>query len=179
MWKWSGALWPTPHSRISAIGTVSATSLVLRRPRRHRLTRRSGDSLTSVLSAPTRTAGTQSSRPRSFSRRSQRILRADTMVSTTLPAAQSFVDDIAVASALSGSSAEAHYLGGRNTIADLDRRIVSTTVTLPETDFPAGDEAIILTEDRLEARTWKSGYASLAPTCTDADRGQRTTTSLP
>ena len=96
-----------------------------------------------------------------------RNLRADTMVSTTLPAAQSFLDDVEVAYALSGSSAAVHYLGGRNTVADLGRRIVYTTRTLSQADFPEGDEVIILAEDPLAARTWKSGYASLAQSYAD------------
>jgi len=96
-----------------------------------------------------------------------RNLRADTMVSTTLPAAQELLDDEEVDYALSGSSAAVHYLGGRNTISDLGRRIVYTTRFLSQADFPEGDEVIFLTEDALAARTWKSGYASLAQTYAD------------
>ena len=96
-----------------------------------------------------------------------RNLRADTIVSTTLPAAQSLLDDVEVTYALSGSTAAVHYLGGRNTVADLGRRIVYTTRALYQGDFPAGDEVIILTEDPLAARSWKSGYASLAQTYAD------------
>lgn len=96
-----------------------------------------------------------------------RNLRADTMVSTTLSAAQGFLDDAEVDYALSGSSAAVHYLGGRNTVSDLGRRIVYTTRPLSQADFPEGDEVIILTEDPVAARTWKSGYASLAQTYAD------------
>lgn len=96
-----------------------------------------------------------------------RNLRADTMVSTTLPAAQSFLDDVEVAYALSGSSAAVYYLGGRNTVADLGRRIVYATRPLSQADFPEGDEVIILAEDPVAAQTWKSGYASLAQTYAD------------
>jgi len=96
-----------------------------------------------------------------------RNLRTDTMVSTTLPAAQELLDDDSLAYALSGSSAAVHYLGGRNTISDLGRRIVYTARPLSQTDFPEGDEVIILAEDPLAARTWKSGYASLAQTYAD------------
>jgi len=96
-----------------------------------------------------------------------RNLRADTIVSTTLPAAQDLLDDEEVDYALSGSSAAVHYLGGRNTISDLGRRIVYTTRPLSQADFPEGDEVIFLTEDALAARTWKSGYASLAQTYAD------------
>ncbi|MBC7593592.1 MAG: hypothetical protein H7288_06600 [Kineosporiaceae bacterium] len=96
-----------------------------------------------------------------------RNLRADTMVSTTLPAAQELLDDDEVDYALSGSTAAVHYLGGRNTVADLGRRIVYTSRALSQNDFPAGDEVIILAEDPLAARTWKSGYASLAQTYAD------------
>ena len=96
-----------------------------------------------------------------------RNLRADTMVSTTLSAAQRLLDDVEVDYALSGSTAAVHYLGGRNTVADLGRRILYTTRPLSQADFPAGDEVIILTEDPVAARTWKSGYASLAQTYTD------------
>jgi DNA-binding transcriptional regulator YhcF (GntR family) len=96
-----------------------------------------------------------------------RNLRADTMVSTTLPAAQEFLDDAEVDYALSGSTAAVHYLGGRNTVADLGRRIVYTSRALSQGDFPAGDEVIILTEDPVAARTWRSGYASLAQTYAD------------
>ena len=96
-----------------------------------------------------------------------RNLRADTMVSTSLQAAQSFLDDVEVDYALSGSSAAVHYLGGRNTVSDLGRRIVYTPRTLSQGDFPEDDEVIILTEDPVAARTWKSGYASLAQTYAD------------
>ncbi len=96
-----------------------------------------------------------------------RNLRADTMVSTTLPAAQEFLDDVEVHYALSGSTAAVHYLGGRNTIADLGRRIIYTTRTLSQADFPTGDAVIILTEDQVAARTWRTGYASLAQTYAD------------
>ena len=96
-----------------------------------------------------------------------RNLRADTMVSTTLSAAQELLDDVEVDYALSGSSAAVHYLGGRNTVADLGRRIIYTTRPLSQADFPEGDEVIILTQDPLAARTWKSGYASLAQTYAD------------
>lgn len=96
-----------------------------------------------------------------------RNLRADTMVSTTLPAAQELLDDDEVDYALSGTSAAVHYLGGRNAISDLGRRIVYTTRPLSRADFPKGDEVIILAEDPLAARTWKFGYASLAQTYAD------------
>ena len=96
-----------------------------------------------------------------------RNLRSDTMVSTTLPAAQAFLDDVQVDYALSGSSAAVHYLGGRNTVSGLGRRIVYTTRPLSQDDFAQGDEVIILTEDPVAASTWKSGYASLAQTYAD------------
>ena len=96
-----------------------------------------------------------------------RNLRADTIVSTTLSAAQELLNNVEVDYALSGSSAAVHYLGGRNTVADLGRRIVYTTRPLSQADFPSGDEVIILTEDPLAARTWKSGYVSLAQTYAD------------
>jgi len=97
-----------------------------------------------------------------------RNLRTDTMVSTTLPAAQELLDDDSLAYALSGSSAAVHYLGGRNTILR-SRPYGSSTppdLSLRRT-FPEGDEVIILAEDPLAARTWKSGYASLAQTYAD------------
>lgn len=97
----------------------------------------------------------------------QRNLKADTMVSTTLPAAQALLDDPEVDYAVSGSSAAVHYLGGRNTVADLGRRIVYTTRALTQADFPEGDDVIILTEDPVAARSWRSGYASLAQTYAD------------
>lgn len=96
-----------------------------------------------------------------------RNLRADTMVSTTLSATQDLLDDDEVDYALSGSSAAVHYLGGRNTVSDLGRRIVYTTRPLSQADFSEGDEVIIVTEDPVAARTWKSGYASLAQTYAD------------
>ncbi len=96
-----------------------------------------------------------------------RNLRADTMVSTTLTAAQALLDNVEVNYALSGSSAAVHYLGGRNSVSDLGRRIVYTTRSLSQADFPEGDEVIILSEDPVAARTWTSGYASLAQTYAD------------
>ena len=70
-------------------------------------------------------------------------------MSTTLPADQELLDDDEVVYALSGSTAAVRYLGGRNTVADLGRRIVHTTRTLSQGGFPLGDEVIILTEDPL------------------------------
>ena len=96
-----------------------------------------------------------------------RNLRADAMVSTILSAAQQLVDDVEVTYALSGSSAAVHYLVGRNTVADLGRRIVHKTRPLSQADFPEGDEVIILAEDPLAALTWTFGYASLAQTHAD------------
>jgi DNA-binding transcriptional regulator YhcF (GntR family) len=96
-----------------------------------------------------------------------RNLRADTMVSTTLNAAQELLDNTKIDYALSGSTAAVHYIGGRNTIADLGRRIVYTPHRLSQNDFPVADEVIILTEDPLAARTWRSGYASLTQTYAD------------
>ncbi|EPR77322.1 hypothetical protein ADILRU_0340 [Leifsonia rubra CMS 76R] len=96
-----------------------------------------------------------------------RNLRADTIISTTLPAAQEFLDNTEVDYALSGSTAAVHYLGGRNTVADLGRRILYTTRPVFQEDFPAGDDVIILSQDPVAARTWRSGYASLAQTYAD------------
>jgi len=96
-----------------------------------------------------------------------RNLRADTMVSTTLPAAQAFFGDAEIGYALSGSASAVHHLGGRNTVADLGRRIVYTARVLAQDDFTAGDEVIILTQDAVASRTWRSGYASLAQTYAD------------
>ena len=45
----------------------------------------------------------------------------------TLGAAQKLLDDDEVDYAVSGSAAAVHYLGGRNTVADLGRRIIYTT----------------------------------------------------
>ena len=44
---------------------------------------------------------------------------------------------------LSGSTAAMHYLGSRNAVANLGRRIVYTTRALSPGDFPAGDEVIV------------------------------------
>ncbi len=96
-----------------------------------------------------------------------RNLRADTMVSTTLAAAQALLDDSEVDYALSGSTAAVHYLGGRNTVADLGRRIVYTSRALSQDDFPSADEVIVLTLDPVATRSWRSGYASLAQTYAD------------
>jgi hypothetical protein len=96
-----------------------------------------------------------------------RNLHADTIISTTLPAAQELLDDEEIDYALSGSTAAVHYLGGRNTVADLGRRIIYTTRPFSQTGFPAGDDVIILSQDAVAARTWRSGYASLAQTYAD------------
>ncbi|SCX05199.1 helix-turn-helix domain-containing protein [Candidatus Aquiluna sp. UB-MaderosW2red] len=96
-----------------------------------------------------------------------RNLRADTVASTTLTAAQEFLDGTEVEYALSGSSAAVHYLGGRNTVADLGRRILYTTHPVSQKDFPKSDEVILLGQDSVAARTWRSGYASLAQTYVD------------
>lgn len=56
-----------------------------------------------------------------------RTLRAETMISITLPTTQELLDDDEVDHPLSGSAAAAQYLDGRNTAPDLGRRIVYTT----------------------------------------------------
>ena len=96
-----------------------------------------------------------------------RNLQADTMVSTTLGAAQEFLQDDAITYVLSGANAAVHQLGGTNTIAALGRRIIYTNRPLHQGDFPAGDEAIILQMDPLAAKTWLGGYASPAQTYAD------------
>lgn len=96
-----------------------------------------------------------------------RNLQADTMVSTTLEAAQEFLQDDAFTYALSGANAAVHQLGGINTVASLGRRIIYTNQSLHQGDFPGGDEAIILKMDTIAMKTWLSGYASPAQTYAD------------
>jgi hypothetical protein len=96
-----------------------------------------------------------------------RNLRADIRVSTTLTAAREFLDGAKVDYALSGSTAAVYYLGGQNTVADLGLRILYTTQPVSQGNFPAGDDVIILSQDPVAARTWRSGYASLAQTYAD------------
>lgn len=96
-----------------------------------------------------------------------RNLQADTMVSTTLEAAQAFLQDDTIRFALSGANAAVHQLGGTNTVASLGRRIVYTNQTLNQGDFPGGDEAIILKMDPIAEKTWLSGYVSPAQTYAD------------
>lgn len=96
-----------------------------------------------------------------------RSLRSDTVVSTTLDAAQRFLDEAGTEYALGGSSAAVHYLGGRNTVADLGRRIIYTTRKPDPDQFPDGDEVIIVKQDPTAAAQWRSGYASLAQTFAD------------
>lgn len=96
-----------------------------------------------------------------------RNLRADTMVSTTLDAAQAFLQDEAITYALSGANAAVQQLGGNNTVATLGRRIIYTNRPLEQGDFPDGDEAIILRMDPTAEKTWSSGYASPAQTYAD------------
>jgi hypothetical protein len=52
-------------------------------------------------------------------------------------------------------------------VADLGRRIVYTSRALTQDNFPSGDEVIILTQDPVAARSWRSGYASPAQTYAD------------
>ena len=96
-----------------------------------------------------------------------RVLAADTMVSTTLDAAQKLLEDISLDYSVSGSSAAVHYLGGTNTVASLGRRIFYTSRLLSQADFPDGDEVLILRKDSLAVHTWQTGYASLAQTYAD------------
>jgi hypothetical protein len=69
--------------------------------------------------------------------------------------------------ALSGTSAAVHHLGGQNTVADLGQRLLYKTHDIFQRDFPESDEVIILKQDPLAARTWRSGHASLAQTFED------------
>ena len=98
------------------------------------------------------------------------------MVSTTLAAAQELHDGDEVDYALSGSTAAVHYLGGRNIVSDLGRRIVYTARPPSQANFPEGDQVIILAEDTLAARTGKSDTpASRKPrlTCGQAQAGKQ------
>jgi len=82
-------------------------------------------------------------------------LRADTMVSTTLAAAQEFLDDPEVGYALSGSTSAVRYIVGRNTVADLGRRIIYPTRALSHDDFPVEGEVIRYAIARSHGRDTK------------------------
>lgn len=96
-----------------------------------------------------------------------RNLKADTIVSTTLDAAQEVLRDEDFPYVLGGTNAAVHYLGGNNTVSDLGRRIIYTPVQDVLSNLPAGDEAIFLVQDELAVRQWRDGYSSIAQTLAD------------
>lgn len=96
-----------------------------------------------------------------------RNIRADTLASTTLKAAQELLQKKSFAYAIGGTNAAVHYLGGQNTVSDLGRRLVYTADEDALRKLPAGDEVLFLKQDDVAVRTWREGYASLAQTYAD------------
>lgn len=96
-----------------------------------------------------------------------RNLKADTIVSTTLDAAQEVLRDEGFPYVLGGTNAAVHYLGGNNTVSDLGRRIIYTPVQDVLSNLPAGDEATFLVQDELAVTQWRDGYSSIAQTLAD------------
>lgn len=96
-----------------------------------------------------------------------RSITADTLVSTTLDAAHEVIGDDTFQYVLGGTNAAVHYLGGRNTVSDLGRRIIYTSTPNELRNLPMGDEVIFLMQDDLAVRQWRDGYASLAQTYAD------------
>lgn len=96
----------------------------------------------------------------------ERNLRKDTLGQTTLAAAQGLIDGLDFY-AIGGTAAAVHYLGERNTVADLGRRIIYVPTTTTIGDLPPGDEVILVETDDVAQRTWRDGYSSLAQTYAD------------
>jgi DNA-binding transcriptional regulator YhcF (GntR family) len=96
-----------------------------------------------------------------------RNIKTDTLASTNLEAAQELLRKESFAYALGGTNAAVHYLGGRNTVSDLGRRIVYTSDVHALRNLPAGDEVLFVKQDEVAVRTWREGYASLAQTYAD------------
>lgn len=96
-----------------------------------------------------------------------RNIKADTLASTTLEAAHELLRNETFSYALGGPNAAVHYLGGRNTVSDLGKRLVYTSNKHALDGLPAGDEVLFLKQDELAVRSWRDGYASIAQTYAD------------
>lgn len=98
-----------------------------------------------------------------------RNLDRDTITMASLGAVSSFIEQLEPGQeyALGGADAAVHYLGGRNTVADIGTRLVYLRRT-PEVDgLPAGGEVRVMELDERAARGWINGYSSLAQTYAD------------
>jgi hypothetical protein len=96
-----------------------------------------------------------------------RNIKTDTLASTNMEAAQELLKKGSFAYALGGTNAAVHYLGGRNTVSDLGRRIVYTPDVHALRNLPAGDEVLFVKQDEVAVSAWREGYASLAQTYAD------------
>lgn len=98
-----------------------------------------------------------------------RNLDRDTIVVTSLDAATRLLEssDYATRYALGGADAAVHYLGGRNTVADIGRRTVYINRSSEVSALPVGDQVRMLELDRRAERDWTDGYSSLAQTYAD------------
>jgi hypothetical protein len=100
----------------------------------------------------------------------ERNFQRDTWATTTREAAREFAS-IATDYALGGEAAAVMHLGGRNTIADIQHRIIYVWFGDDDPDaerraLPPGDEATIVPMDAPASRAW-DGYTSPAQTYAD------------
>lgn len=68
---------------------------------------------------------------------------------------------------IGGTRAVAHYLGGRNAIADHAPAIVYVPENSPLEQLPPGDDALVLTTDSRTLERWRDGFTSPAQTYAD------------
>ncbi|MGB3414283.1 MAG: hypothetical protein WBA28_06160 [Microbacteriaceae bacterium] len=69
--------------------------------------------------------------------------------------------------AIGGTRSAAHYLGGRNTIADHAPAIIYVPLGTQLTGLPLGDDAIVMTADQKTLDSWADGFTSPAQSYAD------------
>lgn len=96
-----------------------------------------------------------------------RNLKQDTIASTTLSAGQMLAETAPSAVTFGGTDAAVHWLGGTNTVADKGMRLLYVDPDASVSALPAGSEVQLVTRDDAAARSWRSGYSSVAQTYAD------------
>ncbi|WP_308465614.1 hypothetical protein [Rathayibacter soli] len=96
----------------------------------------------------------------------ERNLRRDTLTTTTRAGAEALIAGLEIY-ALGGTTAAVHYLGGRNTVADLGQRLVYAPAEEDLSELPTGDDVRVVSMDAVARSDWRDGYSSLAQTYAD------------
>ncbi|REJ08039.1 hypothetical protein DY023_01885 [Microbacterium bovistercoris] len=99
-----------------------------------------------------------------------RNLINDTLAVTSRRAVNDLLTHRPEAITLGGADAAIHWLGGRNTVADVGFRLAYVDENLTDDwplILPAGEEVRVVSRDAVGRRTWRSGFTSRAQTYAD------------